>query len=793
MPDTNISVGDYTKLRELFPEFREDQKEGISRKFKADTNSYKKYIMDVLKIAMYAICSNSISSIDDYQSEKTVKPINEAKAVIRNIINHYYFLFYPETAYNKLPINPRINISIGSGGAEGFYLICHIEIGEGDSMISQDIVYPGESFPAPNENKEPEVCKVYNSECPLCEDHLIEAIHPATCPHHIGCGCKCSTCVRREKCACYAILVKNNGGIDPATLVNINTLASGATITESYTVEKGTSTEVVFAPAGDRIFDYIAIDTTDPIGKVTYDDISKFNSDFADDEEINVRITYDDLAAQFKLCIGEVNADYMITVVFKERVVKPAPVTITLDTDDGVYVYNERDEYGYPIGTALHKGYDVYINDDCNIDFYVSKHAEFKSITIDGNTYDTLNNAMIMLDQIPNITMDRTPMDDIDNPYLYKLSFFDVTEPHHVEIRVELRKVQLEVVVNGEGYLYADSMVSSETREVYEGDTPSIDVYVPYGYHIDNILYNRDGDDIDENEVVYTDGGEYALGDYTTEDSKNALINRFTINDMEYSAYFEVNVVGDSITVPVKGVNCLVAPVDSDLYVEDINVSAVHGSDMTVKIALEHNGASNIDISRITKIRINDTEYAVYSTEDLVTKPTSVQGLFNLVDSGIEGNTQHIFTLTIFGAAVDATLDVEITAVRREFTISEKIINARVASPELPANYIYGSNVDVVITADFSTYFTSLVVTNGVVSATIAITSDTGKSVLYSFGYMEWDKLTRTYIVHFEDLKDNYTIMGSTVTFEFDNKTDMATTHDVDALFDDEESVTEDI
>ena len=82
-------------------------------------------------------------------------------------------------------------------------------------------------------------------------------------------------------------------------------------------------------------------------------------------------------------------------------------------------------------------------------------------------------------------------------------------------------------------------------------------------------------------------------------------------------------------------------------------------------------------------------------------------------------------------------------------------------------------------------------VTNGIVSATVAITNDTGKSILYDFGYMEWDKLTRTYIVHFRDIKDNYTIMGSTATFDFDHRTDMATEKDIDELFEDEETVTE--
>lgn len=795
MPDTTISVGDYSKLREIFPVFGETQKEEILRKLNADTESYKKYISDVLKIALYAICSNDIKTIDDYQSEKTVAPINEAKSMIKDIINYYHHIFYPLISTDKLPIDPVVNISIGSGGSEGFYLICHIEVTNGGNTISDDIVYPGGSFPAPNENTETEVCKVYNPECPLCKDHLIEAVHPATCPHHVTCGCKCIDCVRKDKCKCYEIMLRENGGKDPASFVDIDTLAVGGTITESMKVEKGKGAEIVFYPDSAMIFDYIAIDTTDWVA--SYDDISKFNSFAA--EAKGARIKYDDEASRFILVIDEVTADIKITVVFKEKIVKPAPYTITLDTDDGVYVYNERDEFGHPIGTSLHKGYDVFKNDDCNIDFYISEHATFDSITVDGITYTDLATAMAMLDQVPNIQLDRTIMvdnndlDEENDLYLYKLSFFDVTGPHSVVIKVTLRTVDLDLVVNGNGYLNGDDeTLKTDKRKVYEGDTPAVEIVVPFGYHIENIMYNRDGDDIDENEVVYTDGGEYALGDYTTEDSNNGVINRFTIKDMEYNVYFEANIVGDMIEVPVSGIDCLVAPnTETPNFVSNMKMTAVHGSDMQVKISLEHNGASNIDISRITKIKINDMEYAIDSSVDLITQPTTVRGLFKLTDNGIVGNTSHEFLLTVFGNAVDATLKVEITAVKREFTIAEKIINARVASPELPVNLIYGSDLDVTITADYSTFFTSLVVTNGIVSATVAITNDTGKSILYDFGYMEWDKLTRTYIVHFRDIKDNYTIMGSTVTFDFDDRTDMATEKDIDDLFEDEETVTE--
>lgn len=802
MSDTTISVGDYTKLRELFPAFGDSQKEEISRKFNADVESYKKYISDVLKIALYAICSNDIKTLEDYQSEKTVAPINEAKAMIKDIVNYYHYIFYPSISADDLPIDPTINISIGSGGSEGFYLICHIEISHGGHMVTDDIVYPGGSFQAPNENEETKVCKVYNPECPLCTDHLIEAVHPASCPHHLSCGCKCATCVRKDKCKCYEIMVKENGGVDPATLVNVTTMVVGGTVTESTKVEKGKGTTVEFYPDSTMIFDYINIDTEGWVE--SYDDISKFNTAAVDKY---ARITYDDDIGKYVLKFNEVNADIRITVIFKERVVKPAPYTITLDTADGVYVYNERDEFGHPIGTALHKGYDVFKNDDCNIDFYISKHATFNSITIDGVTYNSLETAMAMLDQVPNVQLDATILEDGSGIVLYKLSFFDVTGPHAVSIKVTLRTVQLDLVVNGNGYLNNDPSVKTDKREVYEGDTPTVEIYVPSGYHVANVMYNRDGDDIDENEVVYVDGGEYALGTYTVEKIKDATINRFTIKDMEYNVYFETNVVGDMIEVPVSGIECKVAPnVESPTFEESMKLTAVHGSDMQFKISLEHAKESNIDISRITKIKINDTEYSIDSTEDLVTKPTTVKGLFNLTDNGIVDKTSHEFLLTIAGAAVDNTLKVEITAVKREFTISEKIINARVASPELPITLIYGSDLDVDITADYGTFFTSLVVTNGTVSSTVAIKSDTGKSTLYSFGYVEWDKLTRSYTIHFRDLKDNYTIMGSTVTFDYgDDDPDLATKEDIDALFgdddqdqdydttDEEETVTEEV
>ena len=747
-----IALGDFTELDKLIPD---DGNLSELQKINLDTAIFEYLVSIALRSAHKAIIINNPTSVEEYSSNKCVLPALEAKTRIKKIIYKYAYLFrtYPlEDWLTTADEDFSIKVSIINGGPEGFYLEAVIKSLVTD--VEKRVMYPKYTDAEVQPITHPEVptCKL-NSNCPMCKTHCTSAVDPNICSMHANSCRQCTTCTLAKTCACYQLVCPpTEPEIITYDIVSVGVLCN---VTDIMRVNAGSNASVKVVPNVGCILDSFAIDG------VTYSSVPEANNAFAENEDVSISMYVENIDGieSYIVKFDNVNADHNLYFTFKEKPAVVYPYTIHVTTSDGITC--NATENG-------RTGLDVNPYDDALVHFSISEHGEFSMIKVDDYTFDSMESAIKILDDEEFIDA------EMYSDGSYGIRFMDVVADHYVDIEMIMRKEQLTVTCNG-CFVDNDMTKTTYSEEVNEGSNPSVEIFVPENYHISGIK-SLSSDIPPVTEDVYVHGElEYTLGSMTEEVLEDGrTMCTITVDDIEQTTVLDVSTRGNDSVLTVNTVNCSHYNKEDDSLSETATYAAHYGEEVTFTI-------QRPKVSEMWSIKINDLEYSITGLEE-GNVVTVAGGRCTIIPvPGITDDESVRFDVTIKVDRAD-TMDVTVIANRKQFTISEKIINARVASPSLPMIVDSGSDLDVVITANPGTFFSTLVVTNGVVSATIVIgMDDVGESGLYSFGRMTWDKITRTYTVEFRNISDNWTIMGSTVTFIGEEIKDYSPTETTDS------------
>lgn len=744
-----ITEGNFSEIDTLFP--GNDESSELQKVIIAE-EALKYFVSSTLRCAHKAIITNNPTSVDDFASNKCIIPVNNAKLRIKRILYRFLNVFgvIPSKDWETTSEDFDINIFIVTGGPEGFYLKANIFANPTYTTVS--VTYPkyteAEVKPTTHETA-PNI--TMNHLCPLCENHSRVAIDPGMCDMHNNLSRRCNNCTLSKECACYHLVCPPEEVIIPTYC--IVPVGDKCNVTDTIYVKQGEKGVIYVRPNdGYKLSDF-------RIDEFTFDDVTEANNVLA---EMGIFITFEYIDDKITYTVTFNNVVHDHTCYFNcvEIPAIEEPYTIHVTTSSGVTCNATVNG---------NTGIDVNKYDDALIHFSISEYGHFTKITVDNFEFDSMESAIKILDDEEYIDAEMFADGS------YGIRFIDVVSDHTVNIEIEMDQVQLSITESPSGNVIFDESVDMDS-------TQTIEFIVPENYHVEYIDSIEMVDNAEVNtEVYHHNEKEFSIGELIEEVLEDGTTKyTITIPNILQDTTLVVGVEGNATTVTVHTVNCKVIGLgdtvdeDGDLIPEEFEeytfdtskgYSTLYGKEFTFEIIKPR-------ICKFEYITIDGISYSIDNLED--GEVVEVAGVTIIPQTMLADDGSYKYNVTI--KSIDRTDDIHlyVVASRQTYTISEEIVNARIASPTLPMTVDAGTNLDVVITADPGTFFTSLVVTDGIVSATLKInpTSDVGDTALHSFGYMSWDKITRTYTVKFRNIEHSWKIMGSTVTFVGDDMVD---------------------